>query len=465
MKLEERIQAVESITLTSTDDISTADTGQLLEYKLQYKNAGLTLEQKQATIRELEKQLKSAKQEVSKYKAKMDAAEAAYLASVGNDTLNEATYEYQEATAKLETAQSTYSTVVTQQQKIVGDIANLESGIADLSAQIESANGDEATILALEAQIADLQNQKTQYETALSEIDSAVTDAENELNHAKTAFEDAERAYKNAYTSQNESAANQAALNSDFSEASQLYSAAYNKQASIEQEISNLKIEATLTDDAIQADKDTLEQQFKATKEALLHSLNQELENTNDNGAEEKIIADISGTVIECGVQEGQMISQGTQVAKIKSGEGEYSEIVRCYVPIAEGKKMKAGMTAVVTPATVQESEYGHINGVVEYVGTYTVSVSEMQEALGNDSTVEAFLQQGPCVEVLISLNEDESTVSGYEWSNSKGAQLTLEENTPMILKVRIKEEAPIQKLIPFLKSKLDVESEASKGN
>lgn len=135
--------------------------------------------------------------------------------------------------------------------------------------------------------------------------------------------------------------------------------------------------------------------------------------------------------------------------------------MIRCYAPVAEGKKMKKGMTAVVTPATVDETEYGHINGKVEYVDTYSVSAAEMQRTLGNDSTVEALLQQGPCVEVRISLNQDPDTVSGYEWSNRKGRKLTLEENTPMTVKVRIKEEAPIQKLIPFLKSKLDVKVEA----
>ena len=85
---------------------------------------------------------------------------------------------------------------------------------------------------------------------------------------------------------------------------------------------------------------------------------------------------------------------------------------------------------------------------------------------LGDEVMVQGFQQQGPCVEVLISLDKDESTASGYAWSNRKGETVTVDENTPVTAKVRVKEDAPISKLIPFLRSKLDVNVETeSSGN
>lgn len=463
-QIRDRIKAAEAVTLTSTGDAATPDTVQLLEYKIQYNNAGLTLEQKKTALEALEAQLEQAKQEVGKYKAQMDAAESSYLAAAANDEINNATFNYQKAQSRLQAAQSACSALNAELQSLSNNITSLTASMTELSGQIIAAS-DPAQKEALQNQLAQLDAQKKQYESALAETNTSAADAQAELGAAQSAYNSAENAYKSAYTSQNASAANQTRLNTDFSEASQLYSNAYSRQAAIEQEIANMNTEVTLADGSMQSDKETIKEQFNGAKASVLSSLKAELQSAYDSGALEEIKAEVSGIVIDCGVQEGQLVAQGTEIIKVKSGGGESSEIVRVYAPIAEGKKMKKGMTAVVTPSTVDESEYGHINGRVEHVGTYSVSVSEMQQTLGNDPTVEALLQQGPCVEVLVSLNEDPDTANGYEWSNRKGGKLALDENTPMMVKVRIKEEAPIQKLIPFLKSKLNVEVETSKEN
>lgn len=460
-QIKDRMEAVEKITLTSEGDVSTSDTAQLLEYKIQYSHAGLTLEQKQATLAALNAQLAEAKQKVSQYRSQMDAAEDAYLNAVGNDTINNASYHYQQAQARLQTAQNNYSPLFTEQQNLNNNITSLEASMASLSEQI-AAEEDEIQMALLQNQLAEMDAQRTQYKAALPEVNTALANAKAELDSAQEAYNAAEEAYGNAYSTQNAETANKTRLNTDFSEASQLYSNAYSQQLAIEREIASMNTDVSLAGDSMQVDKNTLEQQFNGAKTALLNSLNAELQSTYDSGAREEIRAEVSGTVIDCGVQKGQMVAQGSELLKIKSGDEEDSEIIRCYAPVAEGKKMQAGMTAVMTPATVDETEYGHINGEVKYVGTYSVSAVQMQQALGNDPTVEALLQQGPCVEVLLSLDKDPDTASGYKWSNHKGEQLTLEENTPMTVKVRIKEEAPIQKLIPFLKSKLDVEVKTS---
>lgn len=527
-QLEERIQAVESVTLTSENDQATSDNTQLLEYKLQYQQAGMTREQKEKQLETLQQQLQEAKAKTAEYKAKMDAAEQAYLAAVGDDGMNTASYNYQKAQSDLSAAQSEYQSLYNtvsslessvnsasatlqsyqgqyaelesqytqleasisskssqlqatqeqytslqqayQGQEIPEDVqqqmSTLQSSIGTLNTEIENATTQMASVSSsisqLEAGISSAQSQVDTYQSQLNDANAQLASAQAAVESAQSALSSAESVYQKYYTSQSSSTANQTALSTAFSEASTMYSNAFSQQQSLEQQIASIDLETDFASEDESANKEALEKQFQAAKESVLNDLQRELDNTLKSGAEEQILASVSGTVVDCAIQQDQMIGQGTEIAKIQAAgtEETSANIIRCYVPIADGKKLEAGMSAVITPSTVSEDEYGHMSGTVISVGTYTVSTAEMQQTLGDDSMVSAMQQQGPCVEVVIDLEKDSSTASGYAWSNRKGETVSLEENTMVSVKVRVKEDAPISKLIPFLKSKLDVEVE-----
>lgn len=532
-QLEERIAAVESVTLTSKNDTATSDNSQLLEYKLQYQNSGMTLEQRQESLKALQQQLEQAKQQTATYKASMDAAENAYLAAVGDDGANSANFNYQTAQEDYQMAQSEYQQAAAAVSQIESAYTSAESSLQGLEDQYASLSDQYNALKAsYDSQMAELSGYQDQYEALadqyagqeipeevaaqlaslentiaalnnsaqsvagqmasvnegmsqagaaigaqdtqiaslseqLSSAQTALSNAEARVNSAEAAYNAAQSTYGSYFSSQNRRSANQARLQTAFSEASSLYSNAYSQQKSIEQQIKEMSLETGFEEDNTAVSRDTLKEQFEASKEALLKDLKREKENLKTNGAVEEIKAPVSGTVVDCAVQAEQLVGQGTAVAKIKedgSAEGE-SEIVRCYVPIGDGKRLEAGMEVVVTPSTVNEQEYGHMMATVESVGTFTVSSSEMLQVLGDETMVQAYQQQGPCVEVLISLEKDESTASGYAWSNKKGESVELAENTPITAKVRVKEDAPISKLIPFLKSKMDVNVESEEAN
>ncbi|MGI6069853.1 MAG: HlyD family efflux transporter periplasmic adaptor subunit [Blautia sp.] len=524
-QLQERIAAVEGVTLTSKKDTATSDNTRLLEYKLQYQQAGLTLEEKQANLQALNEQLEKAKKKAANYKSQMDAAENAYLAAVGDDGANAATFNYQAAQTDLTQAQSRYQTAASTMSALQEGYASAKQAAADLDSQytalknqyesLESTKNTQNTQLItyenqysalkeqypegevpeeVQQQLADLESSMTELKTSLASVESEIQSAsaqmtqlensmaaqstqlqelENQLgtatseynnaqmdmNDAQAAYDSAESVYGSYYSSQSSRTAEQSRLNTDFSEASSLYSNAYSEQLSLEQQIESLKVTKTQETKNKKVSQKTLKEQFEAAKEATLKDLKAQLATYSSAEATDEIKAKTAGTVVDIPVQVDQIVGQGTELVKIKSNSeaGGDSQIVRCYVPLAEGKKLKEGMDVVVTPSTVSEQEYGHMMAEVTSVGTYTVSASEMQRMLGDDVMVQGFQQQGPCVEVLISLKKDDDTVSGYAWSNRKGETVELAENTPISAKVRIKENAPISKLIPFLKSKLDV--------
>ena len=150
------------------------------------------------------------------------------------------------------------------------------------------------------------------------------------------------------------------------------------------------------------------------------------------------------------------MVGQGGEVVKVKGQETDTIDAI-CYIPVSQGKKVLPGMDVMIYPTTVNKQEYGHMKGTVRSVASYVTSAMDMQKTLGNDNLVEAFLANGPVVEVVCSIEMDDSTASGYYWSSKKGKDITLTEGTMLTASVVTENKAPITMLIPYLKEKLTV--------
>lgn len=170
------------------------------------------------------------------------------------------------------------------------------------------------------------------------------------------------------------------------------------------------------------------------------------------------IISTKEGEVQEVIIESGSVVSIGSELIKVKQGEVEQYEVV-CYIPVAEGKKIKSGMEVMVYPTTVNTQEYGHMKGTVKSVSEYVISSSKMKRKLGDETLVQAFLNRGPVIEVICILEEDKSTASGYEWSSKKGADIELTEGTMITANIVTERKAPITMLIPYLKEKFTIQS------
>jgi multidrug efflux pump subunit AcrA (membrane-fusion protein) len=180
-----------------------------------------------------------------------------------------------------------------------------------------------------------------------------------------------------------------------------------------------------------------------------------------------EIRADMSGYVMGLIVSPGNPVSMGSAVCRI--AEENFGQpytttdddpmSVILYVPFSEGKKIKTGMEVKVYPTTVNRQEYGHINAVVSEVGDYAASTEEMQNQLGDNSLVQSFRNAGPVIQIQCSLNKDNSTKSGYEWSNKKGAAVELLPGTTVNADIVTERKAPITRLVPILTDVLQVDT------
>ncbi len=166
--------------------------------------------------------------------------------------------------------------------------------------------------------------------------------------------------------------------------------------------------------------------------------------------SQKKINSVLEGTVTELAIVEGQMITAGDYVARLALGDPT-DNVVVCYVPVENGRKIKVGMNASVYPSTINKQEYGHMKGTVVYVDQYITSRAVITNQVGVTSLVDSFLEDGPVVEVRLELQKDDNTVSGYWWSSSRGDSIEIVNGTMISADIAVKERHPISLIFPEL--------------
>lgn len=142
-------------------------------------------------------------------------------------------------------------------------------------------------------------------------------------------------------------------------------------------------------------------------------------------------------------------------------GQGEHGADMAfvLYVPIADGKKIQAGMAVQLSPSTASPQEYGHIKGTVRSVDTYVTEQAQMRAQLCSDALASAFSQGGPMVTVICEAIPDPNTKSGLLWSNQRGASVSLSDYTLVSASIITAEKVPITLLVPHLKEFFSVDA------
>ena len=94
----------------------------------------------------------------------------------------------------------------------------------------------------------------------------------------------------------------------------------------------------------------------------------------------------------EIKAQVGAVLEAGQAVLGIETG-GESLDVL-IYVAPADGKRVKAGMQAQVSPVTVRPVEFGSLTGVVESISEFPVSLDGMTALLQNEDLAMTFTRQ-----------------------------------------------------------------------
>lgn len=163
------------------------------------------------------------------------------------------------------------------------------------------------------------------------------------------------------------------------------------------------------------------------------------------------------GKVIEVLADVGDVVHAGMPLVKIgRDRSREKSLKMIMYLDTEDGKKVKKDMEVLVVPSTVKAQEYGYMVGHIVYVSEYPATPKGMLKELKNEQLVEQLARNGAPFEVIVELEPDPSTPSGYKWTSGEGPPHEVFEGTPCTGRVTIDTQKPVTLVVPALKPVLE---------
>ena len=167
------------------------------------------------------------------------------------------------------------------------------------------------------------------------------------------------------------------------------------------------------------------------------------------------VVSPYNGRVLERMVGRGDVVSPGSPLLSVEVVSEELMAVL--FVPASEGKRIARGMNARIAPSTVKREEYGTLLGRVTWVAEYPSTTRGMTRLLGNEALVNRLMEQGPPIQVNVSLARDPKTPTGYRWSSSRGPEVTISSGTLAAGSIVVRAERPIRLVIPEVRERLGV--------
>lgn len=451
-QIRQRLEQVKAVTLLSTDDAVTSDTKDLLEIKRSLESTGYDAEQSSAGLAVWQEEYNTEKAVLDQLAAKVETAKKAYYAALdASSNGTHAQTEYQQAQEVYSAAASAATQARETAEKLSAQYAEFQTKLAELQARVDQAASEEEKVVA-QAELDAFRSENASLESDVAAANQALSEAAAALSAAEQKLAEKKPAYEKYLASSADLQADLQKKQTEYSELSSQYASQQSIVSSLEQNIASAQAQIASQQMGADQQVQTLLDQFDATREAVIGSLEQELAQSEQALAKTRITAKQDGVVTEISVSAGSVIGQGGELMRMASNSGEQDNVVICYIPLADGKKVAPGMQVMVYPSTVNKQEYGHMEATVLTVDDYVTSTAQMKAMLGDDLLVNSFTQEGPVIAVTCELRTDETTASGYFWSSKKGTDISIAEGTLVTADIVTEEKAPIQMVIPLLK-------------
>jgi HlyD family secretion protein len=175
------------------------------------------------------------------------------------------------------------------------------------------------------------------------------------------------------------------------------------------------------------------------------------------------ILSPYAGEVVELKVNQGELVDKNAILLsllplemdeRLRGHRGDLMGVV--YVPPNDGKKVRPGMVVQVAPSTVKREEYGFILGTVKSVAEVPSTTEGMMRTLKNQQLAHSLSGGGAPFEVIVSLERDAGTPSGFRWSSSRGPDAEINTSTLAEAAVTVREIHLISLAVPALEALLD---------
>ena len=162
------------------------------------------------------------------------------------------------------------------------------------------------------------------------------------------------------------------------------------------------------------------------------------------------VISPYRGEVLEVKVSAGATVAASDPVVSIQPDVQDLEVLL--YLPAARAKDVRKGMEAMISPSSVKPEEYGFIKGYVSYISDFPDTPAELMHNFQNEVLVKALTGEGPVTGLHVEMERNQKTLSGYQWSSSRGPNLTLSGGTLCTAEVVTRWQRPVELLLPALR-------------
>ena len=165
---------------------------------------------------------------------------------------------------------------------------------------------------------------------------------------------------------------------------------------------------------------------------------------------ETEVTAKTSGFVRQINIKKGDIVSPEYILAIINANEDKKSYILNLYVPFTTNAFISKGMDVDVELFSADPNLYGYLKGSVKYVAPYISETEGLQNVLENNSLIKYLDAKGGVYKIIVDLETDPNTFSGFKWSNKKGPPMKLHPGQLSAAYVNVKVKAPIDYVLPI---------------
>jgi HlyD family secretion protein len=207
-------------------------------------------------------------------------------------------------------------------------------------------------------------------------------------------------------------------------------------------ELRDLLITRRLSQDELNSEGDRLEIEMRVrVLEALIATRGE-------------VRSEHTGEVLEISAAPGQHVIAGERIGKLEIEDHDAKLMAIAYFSIKDGKRIEPDARIQVSPSTVVRERYGGMLGKVERVSTYPVTIAAAANQIGDREQAHTLLGGHSRIEVMVSLDEDEASHTGFAWTSGLGPKdVKISPGTTANVRVTIEEPAPITLILPFLRS------------
>lgn len=156
------------------------------------------------------------------------------------------------------------------------------------------------------------------------------------------------------------------------------------------------------------------------------------------------------GRVLEVMVNVGDLVRPGDRLVTLEDPNQPLKAIL--FVPAAEGKKVRPGMVANVSPSTVRPEEFGYIVGKVEELSEFPLTPEALKRILRNEQLAQELAGRSTPVRVTVELVPEPEAPSGFRWTSGKGPFSHVFPGTLCQGSVVVETKRPISYIIPLVK-------------